>query len=524
MFLYSLKRTKIELLRADSQLQPLTLGTQSARHVEDAARVIRVSSRFFVDKVDGTAAGRTVPRRAPTIYRDASTQLLRCLYREILVRFKTRVPASKRRAHVADLGLEVVRSGNSPHQVIVRDPSDRRQGDDLVQLANTLAERDDEIVYAAPNFISEYRRTAPPVIPVTQWHLNNTGVLFGQVAGQDIGAQGAWPIAQGLNIVVAILDDGIDLDHPALQSQLWRNPDSSAPDQYGRDYFLDPSDPGFNNPRPKVFNSPFNDALHNDIHGTPCAGLVAAAALDARAFGVAPQCKILPVKIFHGSELASDAFIANAFSYAAGIADILSCSWHGPSSPAVEHAITSAAATGRGGKGCAIFCSVGDESSGTVCFPASLPIAIGVGASTDKGLPALYSNSGPEVAIVAPSDGGAQISSPATSPCPASATTLGKPPSAVLTVSTQMVLEAPRRRFPSPLVLQLFFSLIGPVSPRSSSSAFCSTPQTRSSPTSMRTVTAISLDLEKSTSLPHCTQSSPVFGNFRSSKFQGELS
>jgi len=413
MFLYTLKRTKIDLVPADSQ--PPSIGfadvltsTDSARHAQEAARIVRASSRFFVNKADAARTGRTSPRRAPTVYRDAATQLLRCVYREIVIRFKTRVPAHRRSAHLADFGLEIVRSGSSPYQLIVRDPLDRHQGDDLIQLANDLTEREGDIVYAAPNFISEYRRTAPPVIPLTQWHLNNTGAVPGQVA-QDIRAQQAWHISQGLNVVVAVLDDGVDLDHPALRGNLWRNPDATAPDQHGRDYFLDPSDSGFNDPSPKIFSSPFNDAAQNDIHGTPCAGLVGATAPDGRAFGVAPQCRILPIKIFHGSELASDLFIANAIKYAAGIAPILSCSWHGTAgSTIVEDAITTAAATGPARKGCAIFCSVGDDGRGSVCFPASLPSAIAVGASTDEGLPASYSNSGSQVAMVAPSDGGDQ--------------------------------------------------------------------------------------------------------------------
>ncbi len=413
MFLYSLKRTKIDLIRADSQPQPLSFtevltSKDSAGHAHDAARIVRASSRFFVDRADAARTGRTSPHRAPTVYRDASTQLLRCVYREIVVCFKTRVPAARRRAHLADFGLETVHSGNSPYQLIVRDPLDRRQGDDLIQLANTLAEREDDIVYATPNFVSEYRRTAPPVIPAEQWHLNNTSAVPGEVA-QDIRAQQAWPISQGLKVIVAVLDDGVDLDHPALQGQLWRNPDPAAHDRHGRDYFLDPSQSGFNDPSPKVFNSPFNDALHNDIHGTPCAGLVGASAPDGRAYGVAPQCRILPIKIFHGGELASDLFIANAIKYAGGIAPILSCSWHGAAgSTVIEHAITTAASTGPAGRGCAIFCSVGDDSGGTVRFPASLPSAIAVGASTNGGLPAFYSNSGSQVAMVAPSDGGDQ--------------------------------------------------------------------------------------------------------------------
>jgi subtilisin family serine protease len=415
MFFYSLGHSKVELINAESEPHSIDLrdalkSMESAKLAHDTARLARASRRFFVDPVKSAMQRPALPRRVPTVYRDARTKLLRCVYREIIVRFKVKVPMRRRRAHLSDLGLELVRLGTaSPHHFVVRDAGDKRQGDDLIQLANTLAERDDDVLYATPNFLSEYRRNSPPIIPREQWHLDNTGFFPGQTKDQDIRAKQAWEIAQGSpNIIVAVLDDGVDIDHPALKNQIWRNPNAAAPDQFGRDYFLDPADPGFNNPRPKVFNSPFTDALQNDIHGTPCAGLIAAFAPDARAFGVAPGCKILPVKIFHASELASDEKVGQAIRYAAEIADILSCSWDGPETPLTAEAIATAASTGRHGKGCAIFCAVGDEGSGTVGFPASLPAAIAVGASTDGGLPATYSNAGPQVAMVAPSDGGNQ--------------------------------------------------------------------------------------------------------------------
>lgn len=415
MFFYSLQRTKIELINAESESHSIALrdvlkSTESTKLAHDVARLGRASRRFFVDPVGSALQRPAFPRRAPTVYRDGRTKLLRCVYREIIVRFKAKVPKRRRSAHLSDLGLEFVRLGTaSPHHFVVRDPGDERQGEDLIQLANILAERDDDVLYATPNFLSEYRRNSPPTIPREQWHLDNTGFFPGQMKNQDIRAKQAWEIAKGSpNIIVAVLDDGVDIDHPALKNQIWRNPNAAAPDQFGRDYFLDPADPGFNNPRPKVFNSPFSDAQQNDIHGTPCAGLIAAFAPDARAFGVAPVCKILPVKIFHASELASDERVGQAIRYASGIADILSCSWDGPDTPLTAEAIVTAASTGRNGRGCAIFCAVGDEGSGTVGFPALLPAAIAVGAFTDSGLPATYSNAGSQVAMVAPSDGGSQ--------------------------------------------------------------------------------------------------------------------
>ena len=80
----------------------------------------------------------------------------------------------------------------------------------------------------------------------------------------------------------------------------------------------------------------------NDIHGTPCAGVIAARGNSGGALGIAPRCRILAVKIFHADNLASDARVADAIRYAALHADILSCSWSGPTSPDIELAIQDA--------------------------------------------------------------------------------------------------------------------------------------------------------------------------------------
>jgi subtilisin family serine protease len=112
------------------------------------------------------------------------------------------------------------------------------------------------------------------------------------------------------------------------------------------------------------------------------------------------------VKIFHADDLASDERVADAIRYASRNADILSCSWSGGTSPDVELALRDAAETGRNGLGTAVFCASGNDARNIVGFPASDPHAIAVGASTDKGEIADYSNRGPELSICAPSSGG----------------------------------------------------------------------------------------------------------------------
>ncbi len=81
---------------------------------------------------------------------------------------------------------------------------------------------------------------------------------------------------------MAVIDDGVDVDHPLLKRNVWRNPRKSARDSVGRDFFLPDDDPDHFNPRPKKFRFPFDELPGNDIHGTPCAGVVVAVGRNAR--------------------------------------------------------------------------------------------------------------------------------------------------------------------------------------------------------------------------------------------------
>ena len=413
MHFHGIRQSRIRLISAgigpfsSASLEEAIGSPEHLKASRDAFHLARAARHYFVDPKEAIA-GKLLPRRAPSVYRDAATGLLRCFYREIVIRFKAKVSAPARRKHLRAEGLEVVRrAAFSRDAVIARDPRDKRRGDDLVRIANRLAMRDDDIVYSAPNFVSEYRRNAVPVIPPQQWHLDNTGCYPGQLVGQDVRAKEGWAIGMGnASVVVAVLDDGVDIDHPALANHIWRNPDSSSQDKCGRDYTCAPGSQGFYNPRPKTFNAPYADPTQNDIHGTPCAGLIAANAPDARAYGVAVGCKILPAKIFNGSFLTPDENVANAIQYAASIADILSFSWDCPSHPATQDAIVAAATKGRQGKGCTVFCSAGNSGMDTVAFPAALVSSVAVGSSTGDGSHAPYSNGGAEISVVAPSGDG----------------------------------------------------------------------------------------------------------------------
>jgi subtilisin family serine protease len=327
------------------------------------------------------------------VFRDSSGSL-RVVYREVVIRFEPAVSQARRRALLSKYGLQVRdRNQFQEDQIVAVDPKRKYIAERTIELANELTETD-EVIFAFPNFVSEFKRAALAPKPIqAQWHL------------RIVEARKAWAKTQGTGMVVAVLDDGVDVDHTNLTRNILRRPDPGEPrDLFGRDFFVAENAPDHFDPRPKRFRAPFGQMAGNDIHGTPCAGVIAASGAADGVRGVAPKARVLPVKVFHADDLATESRVANAIRYASRFADILSCSWSGPASPDIELALEEAGA-GRNGKGAAIFCATGNETS-RVAFPARSNFAIAVGASTDRERLADYSNRGPQVSVVAPSSGG----------------------------------------------------------------------------------------------------------------------
>jgi subtilisin family serine protease len=375
--------------------------------IATGALVARAARGFFQLGRRPTKTGHPAPAAGPppVAFRDEAAGALRVVYREIVVRFAPETPDATRRRILGERGFAVRRRNDfARDQVVVYQPERRFAGEELLEIANAWTELD-EVVFATPNFVSQYWRAALPRIPVAQWHLVNRGT-GGARQDEDVDAREAWRHTRGKrSIAVAVLDDGVDVEHPNLRSRIWRNPDPGARDRFGRDFFVPRDDPGRFDPRPKIFRFPFDQMTGNDIHGTPCAGLIAAAGRDGGAVGIAPGCRVLPVKIFHADDLAPDEHVADAMRWAARRAAILSCSWSGGYSADLHQALEDVA-RGRGGRGTLVFCAAGNEDGAPVGHPARDANAIAVGASTDRGEVAAYSNVGKQIAFVAPSDGG----------------------------------------------------------------------------------------------------------------------
>lgn len=342
---------------------------------------------------------RTMP-----VFVERESKLKLVATEQILVSFKPRASASTRRKLLDGLGLSLAgRSEFDPNRHIVV-PSSLRRASRTLDLANRLVEAEDVVAYAAPNFLAEVRkRSVNDPQFAAQWHLDNTG-QNGGTALQDVRALDAWQYVGGgdRSIVIAIIDDGIDLNHPDIKKNLWRNPKPGARDRHGRD-FVDDANPY--DPRPKVFVPPFDDTDTNDIHGTPCAGVAAAVGNNKKGVtGIAWNCRLMAVKILAGSDLAPNDRIADAIRYASKHADVLSCSWGVARHPDIESAIAFAVSRGRRGRGSVVCAATGNDRESKIGFPSSNELVIAVGACNDDGVRSDYSNFGKGIDLVAPSD------------------------------------------------------------------------------------------------------------------------
>jgi len=229
-----------------------------------------------------------------------------------------------------------------------------------------------------------------------QWHLHNTG-QSGGTPGADIRAPEAWEITTGdPNIVVAVVDSGVDSRHPDLVGNLVAGYD-----------FVDDDD----KPDPAL------DHWGNG-HGTACAGLIVGQGNNGIGVaGVTWNCKIMPVRIFgfraDGAGLwLTEAQEATAFRWAASNgADILSNSWgEGNAAAPIIHSavadITKAGGVGRDGKGCIVLFASGNGSGPITWYPQKYPEGIAVGGTDHKDHYTWYTSYGPELDIAAPSGGG----------------------------------------------------------------------------------------------------------------------
>lgn len=253
-----------------------------------------------------------------------------------------------------------------------------------------------------------YLRWATAAVPTNttlfaqMWGLQNTGQLVNGTtgtAGDDIRFVSAWTAANPAagEVVVAVIDTGVDYTHPDLVSNLWTNageiPNNGVDDDgngYVDDYY------GYD------FADNLPSPMDSGIHGTHVSGTIAATGIPIGVVGVNNRAKIMALKASSDGTTFTDAAIIEAIQYATmmkgrGVNIVaINASFGGGSSSSTESAAIQAA-----GNAGIIFCAAAGNNSAnndtTETYPASYRLAnmIVVAASDQNDALASFSDYGP---------------------------------------------------------------------------------------------------------------------------------
>jgi subtilisin family serine protease len=300
---------------------------------------------------------------------------------EVLVQLRPGVEGDRAARLLSDAGSRILRERRTPGYLLAAVP----EGTGLFAFLDQLAARD-EVRFAEPSEVVFDITFAVPDDPdfPKLWGLHNSGQRVVGVRGTpgcDIHAPEAWDVTRGdPGVVVAVIDSGADLSHPDLVPNLLARGEEDWD-------FADRED-----------RSPDDTTGHGShVAGTAAAG---------SAVGVAPRCRLMPLRMDVAT--AETASCVDALAYVAAqsrarpdLRYVTNCSWGiGGDTPGVLSAIRDAVAANV----VVVFACGNDhrDIDQQPRYPASYPETIAVAATDPNDRRAWFSNWGSAVDVCAP--------------------------------------------------------------------------------------------------------------------------
>jgi len=297
---------------------------------------------------------------------------------ELLVKYKPSVRAVASEYFQSRWGVATVRTFRRIGVQRLRLPKDM-----TVEEALEIYRNDPDVEYAEPNYLRYAAATTPnDTFFSNLWGLNN------------INAPEAWDITTGnSNVVVAVLDSGVDYNHPDLAANIWTNPGEIAGNG-----FDDDGNGKIDDARGWDFVDDDNDPMDSDDHGTHVAGTIAAEGNNSAGItGVVWTAQIMPLRFLDafGSGTVADAIEAIDYAIDNG-AKIINASYGSYTFSPLER---DAIATARDA-GILFVAAAGNDNwnndSATKHYPSSYDLAniIAVAATDQSDARASFSNYG----------------------------------------------------------------------------------------------------------------------------------
>jgi subtilisin family serine protease len=285
-----------------------------------------------------TSSASGSPARAKISIQSVLSQMEKGRYvqGELLVKFKSGVSAKSLQKIHETVGAAVIKKyslvSNLEH---IKLPKGLSVKDAVMQYMS-----DPDVEYAEPNYIFHMTSPAPITSNDTyfpdQWALLNVGTYANGTYAADMKAALAWNISVGnIDIKIAVLDTGIDYNHPDLVGNIWQNSGETncndGIDNDGNGYIddckgwnfvtctklgqnNDPDNPGETCEIPAV---PNNDPIDDYGHGTHVAGIIGAAGDNNMGVaGVMWQVSMMAIKVLNADGEGSSADVTAGIQYA----------------------------------------------------------------------------------------------------------------------------------------------------------------------------------------------------------------